>query len=156
MILLCPAILLHKKAIPPQWVIKVAGYISMWFPELPFGKRDHKAGYTNLVRAEENKKDPRFYQGKNRLGSGLGLILSALKFKGNLDKVREPFIVVHGTNDVICHVDGARMLTDKAQSKVKTFVEIKGADHVLHEEALEVIQGFTKNCVDFLDHMVLQ
>jgi alpha-beta hydrolase superfamily lysophospholipase len=156
MILFCPAILLDKKMIPSEMILKVGGYINRWFPEWPFSKRDRQAGFTNVAISYEYMKDHRSYQGNNRLGSGLSSIQATLKLQSNLNRVREPFIVVHGTEDVTCHVDGARMLVDKAQSKIKTFVEIKGANHILIEEPPEVIQGYTKNCLDFLDNVVKQ
>eukprot|EP00475_Leptophrys_vorax_P036935 TRINITY_DN63128_c0_g1_i1.p1 TRINITY_DN63128_c0_g1~~TRINITY_DN63128_c0_g1_i1.p1 ORF type:complete len:348 (+),score=83.44 TRINITY_DN63128_c0_g1_i1:63-1106(+) len=156
MILFCPAVVVDKEALPPEWVLKLGNYLNLWFPEVPISARNRLRGFNDLAKAKKYLEDHRSYQGNNRSGSGIAVLQGMQKMQKNLTRVREPFLVVHGSADDTTHIDGSRMLVDKAQSKIKTFLEVKGANHMIHEEPQEVLDGILKNCVEWLDNFLKQ
>ncbi|KAJ8761688.1 hypothetical protein K2173_004464 [Erythroxylum novogranatense] len=120
--------------IKPRWPIpQVLTFVAKFLPTLaivPTEDLIHRS-----VRVEEKKiigeKNPMRYRGKPRLGTVLDLLRITDNLSQRLCDVRIPFIVLHGSADVVTDPDVSRALYEEAKSKDKTIKIYNGMLHSL-------------------------
>jgi alpha-beta hydrolase superfamily lysophospholipase len=103
----------------------------------------------------EELKDPLFYSGKLRIGTGLSLMRAVEALQSRLSLVTLPFLLQHGTADRVCEIrvtisplfdkskfiylwrhslQGAELLLMQAQSTDKELLRYDGAQHDLQHD----------------------
>ncbi|KAJ0755962.1 putative 2-acylglycerol O-acyltransferase [Helianthus annuus] len=97
---------------------------------MPDGK-----GPVNAIRDPEKLKiiavNPQRYFGKHRVGTMREVVRWTDFIQNNFDKVKAPFIALHGTSDEVTCPSGSKMLYEKASSEDKTLKLYEGMYHSL-------------------------
>ena len=126
---------------------KISGFVGRVLPWMPVVKLDTKL----LTRDDEERKkyedDPLVYHGSTYAKTAM-IILRSMKYsQKNFDKVKLPFLVLHGSADKVTNPKGSRMLYDNASSEDKTIKIFDGWFHELmrepgKEEFFEILLGW--------------
>ncbi|AQK99533.1 alpha/beta-Hydrolases superfamily protein, partial [Zea mays] len=86
---------------------------------------------------KEIRSNPYMYRGNLALQTGRELLSVSLDTEKNLHEVSLPFLVLHGTDDVVADPSGSRLLHERASSRDKTLKLYPGMWHVLMGERPE-------------------
>lgn len=89
-----------------------------------------------------------------RAGTAFAFLKAFESLRTKLHQVTDPFILIHGTADDVTSIEGSRKLAQQAKSEKKTYIEIENANHVLHEEPPQVLQGIMFNTIRWLDNVI--
>jgi alpha-beta hydrolase superfamily lysophospholipase len=108
-----------------------AGWLLPWV-------RIAKMTGSNLSRDEqvvlEFRDDPLVYHGRLPNRTAAEILRAAGWLMGRLERVSQPFLVLHGTGDRVTHWEGSRQLHDRSQSADKSIRLYDGLYHdLLHE-----------------------
>ena len=68
-----------------------------------------------------------------------------------LDLVKVPFVSFHGNTDMLCNVEGSRLLFEHASSSDKKLVEVPNAAHNLLLDAKSVRTRVLSEVVDWFN-----
>jgi acylglycerol lipase len=146
-ILVAPMCKISDK-VRPKWPIpQILTFLAKFFPTLPIVptpdllyksvKVDHKK-----VIAQMN---PLRYRGKPRLGTVVELLRVTDILSKKLSDVELPFIVLHGSADVVTDPDVSRELYEEAKSEDKTIRVFDGMMHSLlfgeTDENVEIVRN---------------
>ncbi|XVF87541.1 hypothetical protein PTKIN_Ptkin18bG0128500 [Pterospermum kingtungense] len=120
--------------VKPRWPLpQVLTFVSKFLPTLPIVPTEdllHKS-----VKVEEKKvigdKNPLRYRGKPRLGTVVELLRVTEYLSQKLCNVSLPFLVVHGSADVVTDPEVSRALYEEASSQDKTIKIYEGMWHSL-------------------------
>ncbi|XP_010540033.1 PREDICTED: monoglyceride lipase [Tarenaya hassleriana] len=86
--------------------------------------------------------DPLVFTGSIRVRTGYEILRIAAYLQQNLDKVRVPFLVLHGTDDTVTDPEASQKLYDQASSSDKTIKLFDGLLHdLLFEPEREAVTG---------------
>jgi acylglycerol lipase len=85
-----------------------------------------------VVRAYD--EDPLNYRGKTRIRTGAEILAAVTRVRANLDKLRMPLLVMHGSEDKITAPSGSQFIADRAGSSDITLRIYDGWYHELHNE----------------------
>jgi len=98
------------------------------------------------------KSDPLFYNGRMRPKTGLEYMKNFEYLTDNLENINEPFLVMHGEDDVIIkYADSSKLLYERATSLDKTIKVLKGERHNFlqsykwKEYVKEIIEWFDRH-----------
>lgn len=145
-ILVAPMCKISEKVRPrwpiPQILTQVARFFPTW-AIVPTEDIMRKS-----VRVNEKKviadKNPMRYRGKPRLGTVLDLLRVTEQLNTRLSDVKLPFIVVHGSADVVTDPNVSRELYEEAKSGDKTIKIYDGMMHSLlfgeTDENVEIVR----------------
>lgn len=131
-VLLAPMVKIENK--PPAWQMPVLELLAS-VPLIrsigllkPKGLDSDKQ-YRDPDRRAVCDNDPLGFHGAMCLATGRSLIEASLQLEASLDKIKVPFLVVHGDADEIVPLDGSRLLLQKAQSADKHLEVYPGMLH---------------------------
>ncbi|KAJ7278593.1 hypothetical protein O6H91_05G113600 [Diphasiastrum complanatum] len=144
--MLTAPLIIMPEAMKPSWVLLTAysfllGFADTW-AVMPENNIVRKA-IRDPAKGKVIGGNPKRYTGKPRVGTMRELRGLTIYLQQNLEKVTIPFLVMHGTDDVVTDPQSSQVLFDKASSKDKSLKFYEGAYHSL-------IQGEpdeTKNAV---------
>ena len=71
---------------------------------------------------------------------------------GELDLVKVPFVSFHGDNDMLCNIEGSRLLFEHASTPDKKLVEIPNAAHNLLLDSKGVRKQVLSEVVEWFEH----
>lgn len=99
----------------------------------------------NVLRAENYLRES--YRRANNFRSQFNhaSISGGMEYYNQLDKINVPVLVIHGTEDIICHFQNAISLMQKI--KGQNLVVLEGTGHELHEEDWNLIINSINNLV---------
>jgi len=92
------------------------------------------------------------YKGNLALQTGRELLTVSLDIEKNLHEVSLPFLVVHGTDDVVADPHGSKLLHERASSRDKTLKLYPGMWHVLMGERPEDVERVFADVISWLEH----
>jgi len=96
--------------------------------------------------------DPLVFTGSIRVKTGYEILRIASHLQQNLNKVKVPFLVMHGTADTVTDPNASKRLYDEASSSDKSIKLFDGLLHdLLFEPEREIIAG---DIVDWLNQRV--
>ncbi|MGX1640880.1 alpha/beta fold hydrolase [Sphingobacterium sp. NPDC055431] len=99
----------------------------------------------NVLRAENYLRES-YRRAKNfRSQFNHASIAGGMEYYNQLDKINVPVLVIHGTEDIICHFQNAISLMQKI--KGQNLVVLEGTGHELHEEDWNLIINSINNLV---------
>ncbi len=99
----------------------------------------------NVLRAENYLRES-YRRAKNfRSQFNHASIAGGMEYHNQLDKINVPVLVIHGTEDIICHFQNAISLMQKI--KGQNLVVLEGTGHELHEEDWNLIINSINNLV---------
>jgi len=99
---------------------------------------------------KEFEEDPICYHGGLRIRWGSEMIHKIQDVDKRLDEFAHPFLLFHGTDDKIADIQGSRSFYQKSKAADKTYKEIEGAYHELHNEVSPMKDIFLKEMKDWL------
>ncbi|MBN1909272.1 MAG: lysophospholipase [Pirellulales bacterium] len=110
---------------------RIAGLMSRWFPRL----RVLRLGTGRLSRDPDNvqrfRDDPLVHHGAFPVRIGAEILDAAAAVEQDMESVRVPLLILHGTGDAIVDCGGSRALADRAGSMDKTLKLHNGLYHDL-------------------------
>ncbi len=119
---------------------KLAGAISAVTPQLEVVDLKIETRCHSPMEIEAFKTDKLCRTGKMRARIGYELLEESKRLNSNLDKVEFPFLVLHGTLDNSCDVQGSKDLMEKSKTKDKKIILYQGFFHdLLHEVCCDSI-----------------
>lgn len=142
-------------SIRPKWPLpQILTFAARFFPTLPIVPTADLVDKS--VKVEEKRIIARFnpmrYNGKPRLGTVLELLRVTDELSGRLSDVTIPFLVLHGSADVVTDPDVSRELYAKAKSEDKTIKIYDGMMHsLLFGETDENVDLVRKDILAWLD-----
>ncbi|XP_052781159.1 monoglyceride lipase-like [Mya arenaria] len=136
-VLIAPLIVPDKKAASP-WKVAAGKMAAKVLPQMIIAKIDPK----NVTREEENVKkyieDPLVFHGGIKCRWGVAMLDALMRIKSSFPEIQWPFLILHGTKDALCELEGSQLMYDKASSTDKKLKIFDGAYHQLHKELPEV------------------
>ncbi|KAL6992613.1 acylglycerol lipase [Sarracenia purpurea var. burkii] len=146
-ILIAPMCKISDK-IKPGWPIpEILTFVAKFAPTLPVVPAADLLDKS--VKSPEKKviaaMNPMRYKGKPRLGTVAELLRITDYLSNHLCNVKLPFIVLHGSSDVVTDPDVSRELYEQAKSEDKTIKIFDGMMHSLlfgeTDENVEIVRG---------------
>ncbi|XP_058082447.1 caffeoylshikimate esterase [Magnolia sinica] len=118
----------------PRWPVpEILSFVAKFFPTLPIVPTADLLDKS--VKVPEKKilggRNPRRYGGKPRLGTVFELLRITDYLHSKLSDVSLPFIVLHGSADVVTDPDVSRTLYEAAKSEDKSIKIYEGMMHSL-------------------------
>ncbi|KAL5772504.1 hypothetical protein ACOSP7_012107 [Xanthoceras sorbifolium] len=145
-ILVAPMCKISDK-VKPRWPIpQILTFLARFFPTLPIVPTEDLL--YKSIKVEEKKiianRNPMRYRGKPRLGTVVELLRVTDYLSKKLCDVSIPFIVLHGSADVVTDPNVSRALYEEAKSVDKTIKIYDGMMHSLlfgeTDENIEIVR----------------
>ncbi|KAK8918866.1 hypothetical protein KSP39_PZI021362 [Platanthera zijinensis] len=139
----------------PLWPIpEILTLVARFVPTLPVVPIEDLL--VKSVKVEEKRaialKNPMRYLGKPRLGTVGELLRATIELSGRLKEVSLPFLVLHGSDDVVTDPAVSRELYETARSEDKSIKIYDGAWHSLQfGETEENVDVFRRDLLDWLN-----
>ncbi|KAK4858114.1 hypothetical protein QYF36_011247 [Acer negundo] len=140
--------------VKPKWPIpQILTFLARFFPTLPIVPTQDLLDKS--IKLEEKKivanRNPMRYRGKPRLGTVTELLRITDYMSKKLCDVNIPFIVLHGSADVVTDPNVSRALYEQAKSEDKTIKIYEGMMHsLLFGETDENIETVRQDIVIWL------
>ncbi|KAK1556733.1 hypothetical protein Q3G72_011037 [Acer saccharum] len=140
--------------VKPKWPIpQILTFLARFFPTLPIVPTQDLLDKS--IKVEEKKivadRNPMRYRGKPRLGTVMELLRITDYLSKKLCDVNIPFIVLHGSADVVTDPNVSRALYEQAKSEDKTIKIYDGMMHsLLFGETDENIETVRQDIVIWL------
>ncbi|XP_071509046.1 monoglyceride lipase-like [Diadema antillarum] len=103
-------------------------------PHMPIGQLD----ISNLSRdpavVEHYVKDPLVWHGKVKARLAVNVAKACRKIQAECNKATYPFLLLHGTKDKLCIIEGSDLFAKKAASQRKVYKRYEGYYHELEKE----------------------
>jgi len=147
LVLSVPAVLIGGSVFP--LLRRLAPLVSRLFPRL----RIMRLGYRMLSRdpqvVEQFKSDPLVYHGRFPVRTGTEILRAAGRIQGQMEALKLPLLLLHGTADRVTDPAGSRRLYARAGSADKTLKLYEGLYHdLLHEPEKDQV---TADLIEWLD-----
>ncbi|KAG9452706.1 hypothetical protein H6P81_005610 [Aristolochia fimbriata] len=120
--------------VKPRWPLpEILTLVAKFFPTLPIVPtadlldKSVKVPHKKIIAAQ----NPLRYRGKPRLGTVVELLRVTNYLSTKLTDVSLPFLVLHGSEDVVTDPDVSRALYEEAKSQDKTIKIYPGMMHSL-------------------------
>ncbi|DAZ96988.1 TPA: hypothetical protein N0F65_011903 [Lagenidium giganteum] len=136
-VILCPAVQIHEGTRPSKAAEVVGRFLLKFTPKLPFARGNRGRNSSPEVAAAvdaDKQADPMFYNGRLRIGVGFAFLKAIEYIQDRFHLIDTPYLLQHGTGDLVCHVSGSEDLHQKTSSKDKTFKTYAGGYHDLSNE----------------------
>ena len=112
----------------------LAALLSLLAPRMPVVRLGSWRISRDPAVVEDFRRDPLVFHNRFPVRTGAE-ILAAMRFIGrNMPLLRTPLLILHGTGDCICNVEGSRQLHARAGSADKTLRLYAGLYHDLFHE----------------------
>ncbi|XP_052242887.1 monoglyceride lipase-like isoform X2 [Dreissena polymorpha] len=116
-----------------------AGKIAARFrPQMIVAKIDPLKVSRDAVFVKRYKEDPLVWHEGVKCGWGVAMLHALSQITSSFQDMTLPFIVLHGSEDTICELEGSQLLYDKAASKDKQIKIFDGAFHQIHNDTPDV------------------
>lgn len=143
-------------AMRPRWPIpQILALAAKFVPTLPIVPTADLV--SKSVKVEEKRviatSNPARYTGKPRLGTVVELLRATDHLSGSLSQITIPFLVLHGSADVVTDPAVSRELYDKAKSSDKSINIYEGMMHsLLFGETDHNIHKVRTDLLEWLNH----
>lgn len=118
----------------PKWQEVLGNYFVKFIPALPIPSDIDPAYLSHDKVVIEAYKSDRLVQHKITLRWGIAFIAAVKEVTGRLGEITENFLIMHGEDDKVSGVEGARLLANKLGNKQAQLVIFPGLYHELHNE----------------------
>lgn len=130
-------------------LIKLSGVIAKILPKLPTIKLDGTAISRDPNVVENYDSDPLNYRGGIPARSGAELTHATVAIQKNMEAIKLPLLVMHGTADRLADPEGSKQIYARASSEDKTLKLYEGFYHeILNEPEQKRVLG---DIVDWLN-----
>lgn len=136
-LLIGPLITPDKKSATP-WKIAAGKIAARFRPQMIVAKIDPLKVSRDAVYVKRYKEDPLVWHEGVKCGWGVAMLHALSQITSSFQDMTLPFIVLHGSEDTICELEGSQLLYDKAASKDKQIKIFDGAFHQIHNDTPDV------------------
>lgn len=138
LLLSSPALEVNPDLAP--WLRRVSRWLGRYFPTLPTVRSPQDSISRDPAVVEEANTDPLNYHGRTLARTGAELLRAGKDARSRLDELNVPFIVIHGTADVLATPEWSTRLYEHAASADKTLKLYDGLYHeTFHEPEKEKV-----------------
>jgi acylglycerol lipase len=127
-----PAILVGGKVFPV--LRRLASFFSLIWPSLRLVRMGCQFISRDPQVIDDFKNDPLVFHGRFPVRTGAEILHAAKLVQQRMEEIRLPFLVMHGTGDIVADSDGSRQLYDRASSTDKTIHLYEGLYHEIFSE----------------------
>jgi len=129
----------------------VAAKTLAWLcPQYHVGSIDTAWISRNKETCDTYNADPLVYHKGIKASTGAACLTILPEVQSRLGEISLPILIVHGTEDKLCDIEGSRMLHAKAASTDKTLTEYEGAYHQLHHETKDDKERCVTQIMDWI------
>ncbi|CAB3365778.1 Hypothetical predicted protein [Cloeon dipterum] len=123
-------------------------------PTVQVGKleMDHVTGDKEMIKVIID--DPLWWTGGIKLKTGCALLNSVEKVHEKFPMFDVPFLIIHGSTDKICSVEGSQDLLKQSPSKDKQIKLYDGAQHHLYIDSKPVREAAVRDTVQWVRERV--
>lgn len=127
------AVMVPGKSVSPA-LVRLGRVLSRLTPGLGLYALETSAISRDAAVVEAYRSDPLVYHGKTRVRLGMELINAMERLRPQLDRIKLPVLILHGTDDRLSEPAGSDMLYDRAGSADKTYQRYEGFYHEVFNE----------------------
>lgn len=131
---------------------KISGVVSVLLPKLPVHRVDPQGLSHDEAVVKAYVSDPLVYHGKMHARTGHGLMTHIKEAVARADRITQPVLILHGTDDPVATCDGSRDLHAAVASTDKTLKLYEGAYHEVFNDDQK--DAFMQDVVDWLNARV--
>jgi len=135
MVLLAPMLVIRDEMKPPAFLWSALQLLAQVFPTWPVAVSGHNGqlSYRNpAFRAKEQEMNKLSYPGYPRLGTAVSMLAAQNWLEENCGRVDCPFLILHGTADVVTSLEGSRLLLSRTRPGLdKQLVTMDGYRHCI-------------------------
>lgn len=132
MVLSAPALKISDGV--PQTAKLFSPVLGNFFPKLKLAKLNAQFVSSDPEVVSNYNNDPLVYRQGLSAGSFLAFTNALNKIQPHLEDIDVPFLVLHGTKDRICDIEGSRQLFSRSRSAAKSFKFYEDFYHELFNE----------------------
>ena len=114
--------------------IAIARVLSLLLPKIGITVLDASTISRDKAVVDAYVNDPLVYRGKTRARLGAELINAMQKLPNQMSEIRLPVLIMHGTDDRLCNVEGSLLLYERVSSADKTLKLYEGFYHEIFNE----------------------
>jgi len=126
--------LLKSESVCSPLLMPLARLLSLLLPKLGVQALDLSVLSQDKKVVDRALNDPLVYKGKNRARLGAELLKATQKLPRQMPEITLPILIMHGTADRICNLEGSKMLYELASSKDKVLRLYEGFYHEIFNE----------------------
>ncbi len=115
-------------------LIRLAPIMSALAPKLKTVPLDGTAISRDPAEVKKYNEDPLNYRGKTYARTGGALIALTQRIQADMEALRQPLLIMHGTGDRLTDPEGSKQLHQRAASTDKTLKLYEGLFHEIHNE----------------------
>eukprot|EP00245_Coleochaete_scutata_P007200 TRINITY_DN22326_c0_g1_i1.p1 TRINITY_DN22326_c0_g1~~TRINITY_DN22326_c0_g1_i1.p1 ORF type:complete len:317 (+),score=43.20 TRINITY_DN22326_c0_g1_i1:103-1053(+) len=153
-ILLAPMCKIGEKMKPPAIVVTGLSWLAAvipWAPIVPT-REVINASFHDPVKLERAKANPLRYLGQPRLGTAIEMLRVTDFIAAHLEEVLLPFLLLHGTADIVTDPEVSKALYEQSRSTDKTLKLYQGMCHaLLAGETDDNVEIIFKDVLDWLN-----
>lgn len=116
------------------WLQRLSGLIGAVAPRLPTIRLDERAISRDLEVVRRFREDPLVFHGRMPARTGAELVRASRQIGGQLSKLTQPVLFMHGTADRLADPAGSRLAYERAASADKTLKLYPGLYHEIFNE----------------------
>lgn len=136
------------------FLVKIAKLVSMFLPSFPLGTPDFNLATRNALHLEEISKDQLIYRGYWHARTIISLLEVPKELMSKALEIKVPFLILHGDEDKVCHVDGSKTFYELSGSSDKTLKIYPRGYHSLHNEPDGMGEAVWEAIVEWLEKKV--
>nr|AUD55855.1 monoacylglycerol lipase [Hirudo verbana] len=154
-ILISPAILADDRNVGSFkiFLARMAGKI---WPSMQIGSISPEWLSRDAEICRKYVEDPLVWHGGLKARWACCMLDSMNYIQNNLEKITFPFLLLHGSEDKICQLQGSTLMLEKSSSTDKTLKVYQGAYHQVHHELaeteIEVLRDISKWIISRTSH----
>lgn len=136
LVLVAPMCAIAPGMRPPEWQISLLRWTAYVIPTWPITPTPDLIDrcYRDPAELEKAKNNPLGFRSKPRLLTALQMNDATERIEKRMPEVQVPFLVLHGTDDVVTAPEASKALHAKAASKDKSIKLYDGLWHALFSE----------------------
>lgn len=153
-VILCPAVQIHATSRPSLVVERIGKLLRTLAPKIPFARGNRGRNSSPEVAAivdAMKRADPLFYNGRLRIGTGLAILDAIEHVQDKFHLIETPYLLQHGTADLVCHISGSEDLHVKTSSVDKQFRSYPDGSHDLSNEPPHIRDAVVNDFVAWLE-----
>jgi len=132
LILSAPALVIGGRVFPV--LRRLAGLVSRLWPRLRLVRLGCRFISRDPAVVERFRNDPLVYHGRFPVRTGAEILRACARIGRQMERVRLPLLILHGTGDVVTDAEGSRRLYQRADSPDKTLHLYPGLYHEVLSE----------------------
>lgn len=132
-VIIGPALALNREMATP-FRIFIAKTLSWIAPQFQIAKMNSDHFTRDLEETAKIKADPLIWHDGAKARMSSKVLESMMEIERRRGEFKLPYLLIHGTDDLICDISGSEIFHKESISTDKTFSPYQGAYHQVHNE----------------------